>query len=426
MRVSLVKSLCGRSMMVVLTSCGTIALSGWQPLGAAATPSTRTAELVGHKSPANANFVGTWDIVDPNAPEKTATLIVTDENDSTGTFSGEITPTGGVTPAFSAPFPLLDGSVTGDKVTFTIERTGIGRFRNATYRAVWTGTIADNTASGSIDASLEPPTIGRSDTWALADAFTGSRKEYVVSGKVELGCDGAGSGGCSAATLPVEGFEVDLTGDSQSLTSTTDDQGQWKVTVPPGSYAITPTDPVFTFSPTSLDVNVTNSDVTDQGFQACGAGSPADARFSDYRYLNSGQAYTYSLVGSTGGNCPATKFAVKYNPSGNGKVSNSWQTLTMQCENQELQQFLLKLENYEKVKIPYRHAHNSKNGAGIVIHEKVDSNIRGTILNVTIKSGYNSGTAVLNGQPLKASTLTKDGFDECYPTSVTLALNPAP
>ena len=131
----------------------------------------------------NVDFTGGRTVTDPAKPDETATLDVSDENASTGKFSGVITPPADATGAFAEPFQLHDGQVTGDRFSFSLERTGIGGTgpddRNATYTASWTGTVKGNTASGSIDAKTVPGTLLNPDGFAGMRSFSARRPSSV-------------------------------------------------------------------------------------------------------------------------------------------------------------------------------------------------------------------------------------------------------
>lgn len=157
------------------------------PVAASVAPSTAPPRPTHPSALASGNidFTGEWTITDPAKPGETAILDVSDQDASTGRFSGTLTPPDDAPPAFLAPFPVKDGRVTGNHVTFTLERTGIGGTgpddRDATYTANWDGTITGNSASGSIDSKTVPGTILSPDGFAGARSFNAHRSSSVNS-----------------------------------------------------------------------------------------------------------------------------------------------------------------------------------------------------------------------------------------------------
>jgi hypothetical protein len=129
----------------------------------------------------NVDFTGEWTITDPGNGD-TATLDVSGQK-SDGSFSGTVTPPGDAPAAFQAPFPVLDGQVSGNHFSFRLERTGIGGTgpddRNATYTADWDGTITGNAATGSISAKTVPGTILSPGGFAGARTFSARRPSSV-------------------------------------------------------------------------------------------------------------------------------------------------------------------------------------------------------------------------------------------------------
>ena len=131
----------------------------------------------------NVDFTGQWTVTDP-ANGDTATLDVTDQKNN-GHFSGTVTPPSSAAGAFAAPFPVLNGQVSGNHFSFSLERTGIGGTgptdRNATYTSSWDGTVTGNSATGSINSKTEPPTKGSSSGFAAARSFTAHRPSTVTT-----------------------------------------------------------------------------------------------------------------------------------------------------------------------------------------------------------------------------------------------------
>lgn len=138
------------------------------------------ARALPHAS-ANVDFTGSWTVTDPGNGD-TATLDVSGQK-SDGSFSGTVTPPGDAPAAFQAPFPVLDGQVSGNHFSFRLERTGIGGTgpddRNATYTADWDGTITGNTATGSISAKTVPGTTLNPGGFAGARTFSARRPSSV-------------------------------------------------------------------------------------------------------------------------------------------------------------------------------------------------------------------------------------------------------
>jgi hypothetical protein len=131
----------------------------------------------------NVDFTGNWVVVDLAKPLETATLEVSNEDAATGTFSGTIIPPSDATGAFVDPFTCHDARVSGDRFSFPLDRTGTGGTgpddRNATYTASWIGTITGGTASGSIDAKLQPGTLLDPDGFAGMRSFSAHRQSSI-------------------------------------------------------------------------------------------------------------------------------------------------------------------------------------------------------------------------------------------------------
>ena len=156
---------------------------------------------------------------------------------------GEVIPPAGHGAAFAEPFDVLDGHVSGDSFTFSIERTGIGGTgpddRDATYHADWTGKVSGLEASGSIDATLEPGTLDRDDGFAAAREFDMTRPGFKLSGTVVSVPCGLEATSCPSQPSPVSGVDVKATGASDG-SAITDDEGNYSITLPKGTYTVTP------------------------------------------------------------------------------------------------------------------------------------------------------------------------------------------
>jgi hypothetical protein len=97
------------------------------------TLSTPTTAFAASK---NVNFDGTWNLKS-GVSTGVGTLIITNENLTTGTFNGTF-------PNFEAPYPIIKGQVIGNTFTFTDERPGTVVGKNG-YEAEYAGTITGNT-----------------------------------------------------------------------------------------------------------------------------------------------------------------------------------------------------------------------------------------------------------------------------------------
>ncbi len=125
--------------------------------------------------------------------------------------------------------------------------------------------------AGDSGAPLLPATDYEGDGRVLgvavdigADEFYATGPTYSVSGQITYESDG----------LP--GIRVDLGGDA-AVQRVTDQDGNYRFTwLPDGEYTVTPTDPSFSFTPTSRDVTVSGADVTGQSFTATALDTDGD------------------------------------------------------------------------------------------------------------------------------------------------------
>jgi hypothetical protein len=265
----------------------------------------------------NANFIGTWELIDPADPSTTATLVVSSEDDATGSFTGTLAALGNIGPAFDAPFDILDGRVSGNAFSFNLERTDIG-IRAATYKAHIAGSISGNDASGSLNSTIEPPIDENHNAFVGFRSFTAKRNAFKLSGTIIYGC--AGGATCGSSAGPLYDVNVDVQGPA-SDSATTDTKGKWSVSVPPGHYTITPTAPDVTFTPASIDVDVSKA-TPGQDFTSCVSttGNSANVR------APLAQSTTWSLSRKTCYN----SFAVNYFTATRG-ASVSWTILKYIC-----------------------------------------------------------------------------------------------
>jgi hypothetical protein len=214
----------------------------------------------------NANFDGDWLIKATGE----AHLVVTGEDIATGEFGGSLA-------GPDATLDIVDGEVTGSAYTFTVEiaNTVVGvNGAQFTYGGTFSGNTMTITET-AIHAWHKGHPVSASST--NPGPYTGTREAFELSGTIIFGCSGA-STSCSSGSAPLYGVNVDVDGDS-SETTTTDTDGAWSVSVPPGRYTVTPSAPGITFTPDSLELDVTK-DENDQDFSGCGASDTSgdDAR----------------------------------------------------------------------------------------------------------------------------------------------------
>jgi hypothetical protein len=358
----------------------------------------------------NANFDGDWTVNGGH-------VVITDEDVATGEFGGSL-----VGP--HSTLDIVDGEVTGNAYTFTVEvaDTVVGvNGAQFTYGGTFSGNTMTITET-AIHAWKNGHPVSASST--DPGPFTGTREDFNLSGEIDLGC-GSNANTCSANGTPFEGFEVDVTGDNGSATSTTDDEGKWNVDLPTGSYTITPTSPIYTFTPSEIHVDLTKTE-TDENFRACSASSIA----SEERLVShTSGVVIYDLTG-TNIACYAT-FRVTDTKTATAKnfLNFSWTTKALTCDkvgDSGSSTFTHALKSSMTVQLAGSLT-VKKNSAGVVVHITAEnSKSPHPFIDATINPGYRSGSVVLNGQPLKEATTTSDGFLECYPYSGSVGLSTSP
>jgi hypothetical protein len=388
---------------------------------------------------ANANFNGTWHAVYVDRPDTSATVMVEDEDASTGSFDGTVVPPEGGGALSDGDYDIMDGQVTGDHISFEIERDGIGQ-RDATYIADWSGTIADNTVSGNIDATLDPPSpfcddggdggdasviADDDDCLALGGPFTATRATYKLGGEITSGCGGQTV--CASGGEPFGSLEVDVDGDNGSATTDTGNDGKWSVDLPAGQYTVTPTDPIYNFTPPDIDVDL-KADLGGQDFTACSLppGGANLARVGSVRRLDNGVA-SFSLSGE------ACNERFTYTYSGH-KLSVSWTASAVGCEivvgAKLTDEPLGGWYNAATKGINYTY---TKDANKIIVHIVGMSATNPTppanpVMDVTINPGYRTGTANIRG---KSQTRELDITDKktgvtdsvtCWPNNASISL----
>jgi hypothetical protein len=90
---------------------------------------------------------------------------------------------------------------------------------------------------------------------------------FDLSGKIVAVACGADSSSCTVPKTPVSGVTVRATGDG-SGSATTDDQGAYSMTLPAGTYTVTPSQEGHVFTPPSTTVNLESGDAT-ANFTTC-------------------------------------------------------------------------------------------------------------------------------------------------------------
>jgi hypothetical protein len=269
----------------------------------------------------NANFDGDWLIKATGEGH----LLVTGEDVATGEFGGSL-----VGP--HATLDIVDGEVTGNAYTFTVEIADTVVGENGA-QFTYGGTFSGNTMTIT-ETALHVWKNGHpvSASSTNPGPFTGTREEFDLSGTIMFGCSGDGTS-CSSASSPLYDATVDVEGPSSDST-TTDIDGTWKVSVAAGDYVITPTAPGVTFTPASLDVDVTKN-VDGQDFSGCGATSPDDASTPDLRISSHANSGAWSL----GGVYCWNTYHVTYSPS-TGRASVTWISDAWVCDLNEASQFV--------------------------------------------------------------------------------------
>ena len=304
------------------TAAGASSVTGPHRSGA------RAVEPAGATKVHNADFNGTWEWAYAAYPDRTGTLTVQDEDMATGSFDGTVVHLG--PSELSGAFDFSDGQVTGDSFSFDIERDDVGS-DDATFTADVTGTIDGNKATGDIDANLDPPPEscedGGDDCPVLGGAFTATRETFTVEGEITAGCGDCGGG------EPFEGMDVEVDGDNGSASATTDDEGKWDVELPAGQYTVTPTDPVYHFTPPDRDIDL-EDDVDGQDFTACAMteGDQNSAVAAAVTRRAAGKT-VYHLSGQSpcrGGNGGSETFTVSY-ATGHDYVLFIWTMTALDC-----------------------------------------------------------------------------------------------
>jgi hypothetical protein len=379
----------------VVTSIALLALLPVSTLGVPTTASASTT---------NANFDGNW-LVKSSTGE--AHVVITGENPATGEFGGEVTgPTGLV-------LKIVDGEVTGSHYTFTDEfpDTVVGE---SGEQVSYSGTISGDsmTITQTAIRTWHDGQAGDDTISADPGPFTGTRGEFELSGMIIFGCSGTGTS-CSAAAAPLYDATVDVEGPS-SASTTTDTDGTWKVSVPAGHYVITPTAPGVTFTPASLDVDVTAS-ADDQNFSGCGATSSDDADSPDLRISSHANSGAWSLKGTY---CYNT-YDVTYYPS-TGRASVTWITKAWVCNlrgrafmNANLGRTFYDNATVGSAATPGRAFPDGK-AAIVQVQSGTD-----LVMSFRINPGGATGSVTTNGQTL-GTTITKDGTPYfCQPVDGT-------
>jgi|GEM_PF-6861729 len=210
----------------------------------------------------NANLDGTWSVVDKGS---TSSLLISGENVTKGTFGGSI-----ADPGLASTLHIVASEINGNSFTFTLESEGTVVGENGS-QIDYAGTVNGNKMSFKetaarvwkdgkpVEATYEDP-----------GPYPATRESVDLSGTITFGCSGS-AGSCPAGSGPLYDAKVDVEGPTIAST-TTDTKGQWSIPVSAGHYTITPSAPDATFSPDSLEVDVTKS-TGGQDFTSCSADS---------------------------------------------------------------------------------------------------------------------------------------------------------
>jgi hypothetical protein len=260
----------------------------------------------------NANLDGVWS-VSQKGTKLDADFHITGEDTATGSFGGVLD-----LPPNSAKighYNIVAGQVTGNTFTITADYPGTVVGENG-IEATYAGTVEGSMMSGS-ETDFQVWRHGHKvDASADGDqTFTAERQGFDLSGTITFGCSGGAS--CSSDSAPLYDATIDVEGPS-SASTTTDTDGAWKVSVPEGHYVITPKAPGVTFTPASLDVDVTKSE-DGQDFAGCGATSDDDTSAPSMRIPSHASSGAWSLKGVY---CWNT-YNVTYYPS-SGRAMVTW------------------------------------------------------------------------------------------------------
>jgi hypothetical protein len=229
----------------------------------------------------NANLDGKWTL-------SSGYLVVSGENVTTGTFGGFVK-----SDKASSSIPIATGLVVGDSFSFTSEIAGtVVDVNGAQFD--YAGTVNGNTMSIK-ETGLRVWHKGHRVSAVDDDPgpYTATRPGVDLSGTIEIGCS-PNAGSCPAGSGPLYDADVDVEGPTTAST-TTDTDGKWTVSVAPGHYTITPSASGVTFSPDSLDVDVTKA--TDgQDFTSCAADSSGSSLRAPL-VRNAASSSTWTLTG---------------------------------------------------------------------------------------------------------------------------------
>jgi hypothetical protein len=371
---------------------------------------TLALPVTAHAASTNANLDGTWAIFQEGKPLD-GNFDITGEDLATGSFGGRVNIP--PSPAKFDYYDIIDGQVSGDSFTIT---------------AVYPGTVVDvngleTTYSGTVDGSTMKGEETDLEGWRnghkvslSADGdqtFTAKRDEFKLSGTIIFGCSGDGAS-CSSNSSPLYDATVNVDG-SSSATTTTDTDGTWKVSVPKGRYVITPTAPGVTFTPASLDIDVTKN-ADGQDFSGCGATSSDDASAPNLRISSHASSGAWSL---TGVYCWNT-YKVMYSPS-TGRASVTWISDAWVCSLHQASQFMYAEFGrtfYNNATVGSDATPGSsfpENGGAIVQVQDAKT----LVLSFHLNAGGASGSVSTNGKQY-GKTITRDGVEHfCQPVDGT-------
>lgn len=263
----------------------------------------------------NVNIDGAWTV---KASGSTGIFVFTGENVKTGTFGGYVNAEGG------SKF-VISGQVTGDAFTFNAEAPGTVVDVNGAILS-YAGTISGNTMiirGTSVQAWRHGTPVDVSRDGDLGP-YKGTREGIDLSGTITFGCS-TNSGACTTGSGPLDEADVDVEGTTSAQT-TTDTNGNWSVSVIPGHYTITPSAPGVTFSPASLDVDVTRS--TDgEDFTSCAAGSSTTSSLRQPLTRPASKSIVWSLTGDYCSNF----YQVTYQTV-TKQATVTWKALKYQCD----------------------------------------------------------------------------------------------
>ena len=215
---------------------------------------------------ANANFNGTWIAVDPSNPANSASFMIVGENVKTGAFSGTVTTPKIALPVFRGTFPIHDGRVKGNTFSFWYELPGtVQGGAPGGFRSDLSGTFTATAAHVTIQSRLWSPKGTLVDYSTTSG--TATRKVFDLSGKVIASPCGLAAATCSAKPTPVPGVTVSVSGAGED-SATTDKQGAYSLTLPGGTYEVTPSEGDRAFKPESRTVHLT-ANLSGVNFKTC-------------------------------------------------------------------------------------------------------------------------------------------------------------